>query len=251
MASKGRATVRTGERSFARAHLSQISETERAVVAGGDVGHPEKMSRSGPWAWLMGGIVLGCATTPVVVEGRAGRPPDQATSYYPFVSGFRWAYQVERGGETILATTSVIARTDDSAIVQAGVERISYAVLPDGIARRDGLRTGDYLLRTPIRAGASWPIEGGEAKVAAVGKAFTTPGASFPSCATIEESRTNPQRITRTVYCEGTGPVSVEVQVHDPLRGVFNTEMRATLLGLTRPGEDPLGAREGAAGPPR
>jgi hypothetical protein len=195
--------------------------------------------------------MLGCATAPATPGSNAGPPPEDATAYYPFVSGFRWAYDVEREGETILATTSVVTRTADTAIVQAGDQKISYALLPDGIARRDGLRTSDYLLRTPIRPGASWPIEGGQAKVATVGKVFTTPNTSFPNCATIEEDRTNPQRITRTVYCAGVGPVSVEIQVHDPLSGVFKTEMKATLLGVTRPGEDPLGPPEGASGPPR
>jgi hypothetical protein len=69
----------------------------------------------------------------------------------------------------------------------------------------------------------------------------SVPAGTFPGCATIEESRTNPDRITRTVYCVGVGPVSIEVQVHDPLSGAFRTEMRAALLGVTRPGEDPLG----------
>jgi len=83
--------------------------------------------------------------------------------------------------------------------------------------------------------------------VAEVGKAVTVPGGTFPNCATVEESRTNPDRVTRTVYCAGVGPVSIEVQVHDPLSGSFKTEMRATLLGVTRPGEDPLGMPEGSS----
>jgi len=190
--------------------------------------------------------MLGCATTSA--GGAAGAPPpEDAAAYYPFSTGWKWAYDVEREGQTMLATTAVTERSGDTAIVQAGDQRLSYEVRPEGISRREGLRISDFLLRSPIRAGASWPIEGGQAKVAEVGKAVTVPGGTFSNCATIEESRTNPDRVTRTVYCAHVGPVSIVLQIHDPLTGVFKTEMRATLLGVTRPGEDPLGIPEGAS----
>jgi hypothetical protein len=186
-------------------------------------------------------LTLGCATSGGPAANAAGPPPQDAAAYYPFTAGWKWAYSVEREGDTMLATYAVLERTGDTAIVQAGDQRLSYALAADGIARREGLRTSDYLLRTPIREGASWPVEGGEAKVAAVGKTVTVPGGTFPQCATVEERRTNPERITRTTYCAGVGPVAIEVQVHDPLTGNFKTEMHASLLGVTRPGEDPLG----------
>jgi hypothetical protein len=194
--------------------------------------------------------MLGCATA-AAPPRLDGPPPEEAAAYYPFSAGWKWAYDVEREGQRMLATTAVMEATGDTAIVQAGEHKLSYALSPEGIARRDGLRTADFLLKTPIRAGAAWPIEGGEARVAVVGKTVTVPGGTFSNCATIEENRTNPQRINRTVYCAGVGPVSIEVQVHDPLSGAFRPEMRATLLGVTRPGEDPLGVPEGVSGPPR
>src|SRR6185369_13773942 len=99
-----------------------------------------------------------------------GPPPEDAVAYYPFSTGWKWAYDVERDGQTMLATTAVSERRGDTAIVQAGDQRISYEVSREGISRREGLRISDFLLRSPIRAGASWPIEGGQAKVAEVGK---------------------------------------------------------------------------------
>ena len=192
----------------------------------------------------------GCATATAPAAAMDTRPPEEAAAYYPFTRGWRWAYDVQREGETVLATTAVLERTSDTAIVQSGEQRLSYELSPQGIARRDGLRTSDFLLRSPIRPGAAWPIEGGEARVATVGNVVTVPGGTFANCATIEESRNNPQRITRTVYCADIGPITIEVQVHDPLSGLFKTEMRATLLGVTRPGEDPLGPREGTSGAP-
>jgi hypothetical protein len=204
------------------------------------------------WSGLLVGalVMVGCATAPAVAPSGDGPPPEDATAYYPFQSGWRWAYNVEHEGDTVLATTSVLERSGDTAIVQSGDQRLSYAVSAEGIARREGLRQTDFLLRTPIRAGASWPLEGGEAKVASVGKVITVPGGTFTNCMTVEENRTNPQRVTRTSYCAGIGPVAIEVQVHDPIGGLFKTEMRASLLGVTRPGQDPLGPPEGHAGPP-
>jgi hypothetical protein len=200
-------------------------------------------ARSGLLAALFG--MLGCATSGGTAADAP--PPEDAAAYYPFSAGWKWAYDVQREGQTMLATTAVTERTGDTAIVQAGDQRISYALSAEGISRREGLRTSDFLLRTPIRAGATWPIEGGQAKVAEVGKVVTVPGGTFSRCATVEENRTNPDRVTRTIYCANVGPVSIEVQVHDPMSGAYQTEMRATLLGVTRPGEDPLGMPEGSS----
>jgi hypothetical protein len=190
--------------------------------------------------------MLGCATAGSGTT-TGGPPPEDAAAYYPFSTGWKWAYDVEREGQTMLATTAVIERHGDTAVVQAGDQRLSYELGREGITRREGLRLSDFLLKSPIRAGATWPIEGGQAKVAEVGKTVTVPGGTFPNCATVEENRTNPDRITRTVYCAGVGPVSIDLQVHNPMSGAYKTEMRATLLGLTRPGEDPLGIPEGAS----
>jgi hypothetical protein len=187
-------------------------------------------------------LMAGCATAPTAPGKVEGPPPEDPAAYYPFATGWKWAYDVDREGESMLATYSVLQKTEDTAIVEAGGQKLSYALGPEGIARRDGLRSTDFLLRRPIRAGTTWPIEEGQAKVVSTGETVTVPGGTFPQCATIEESRTNPQRLTRTVYCAGVGPVSIEVQVHDPLSGAFKTQMRAHLLGVTRPGEDPLGA---------
>jgi hypothetical protein len=199
--------------------------------------------------------VLGCAATTTGTAPAAGPappPPEDAAAYYPLSPGFKWAYKVERekSGDSVLATYAVLERLGETAIVQAGDDRLSYAVLPAGIARREGLNVGDFLLKNPVRVGTTWPLANGEAKVVAVGRTVTVAAGTFPACATIEESRTDPQRLVRTVYAAGVGPILLEVQVHDPATGQFRTEMRAALLGVTRPGEDPLGPPEGVSVPP-
>jgi hypothetical protein len=199
---------------------------------------------------LLCALALGCATTPTAPSSApAAPPPEDAAAYYPLAPGWKWAYTIERGGDRMLATYAVLERIAETAIVKAGEERLTYVVMPDGVARREGLNVGDYLLKTPVRAGASWPLAGGEAHVVAVGRTVTVPAGTFPSCATVEESRSSPQRVVRTVYAAGVGPVMLEVQVHDPATGQFVTETRAQLLGVTRPGEDPLGPAEGVSVP--
>jgi len=201
---------------------------------------------------------VGCAATGPAARpagGPAPPPPEDATAYYPLVPGWKWAYQVEnekgrnQGGDSVLAVYAVLERIGDTAIVQAGEDRLSYAVLPAGIARREGMNVGDFLLKTPVRLGTTWRLASGEAKVVAVGRTETVPGGTFPACATVEESRSEPQRVVRTVYAAGVGPILVEMQVYDPATGQFHTGTRAALLGVTRPGEDPLGPPEGVSVP--
>ena len=56
----------------------------------------------------------------------------------------------------------------------------------------------------------------------------------------VEENRRNPARLVRTTYAAGVGPVSIEYLVHEPTTGRFDTALRASLRGVTRPGQDPL-----------
>jgi hypothetical protein len=190
-------------------------------------------------------VVASCATT-TPRPAPAGPPPEDAAAFYPLATGWKWAYRVDRAGDTLLATYAVTERQGDVAVVQAGDERLSYAVLPEGIARQPG----DFIVKNPVHAGTRWNIAGGEAKVSAVARTVTVPAGTFPNCATVEEVRRDPERVVRTVYAPGVGPIQIEVQVQSASGGAFETAMRASLVGVTRPGEDPLGAPEGAAGPP-
>src|SRR4030095_7900400 len=105
----------------------------------------------------------------------------------------------------------------DRAVLQAGEERIVYAVLPEGIARRapsPDQPTGDFLLRSPVRAGAHGTIEGGgTAPVAQAGRTVVVPAGSYANCVVVEESRVEPARLVRTTYAPGVGPVALEYLV--------------------------------------
>jgi hypothetical protein len=188
---------------------------------------------------------LACATTQQAPARTP--PPEQAAAYFPLAPGWKWAYEIEKGGEKILATYAALQQVGDTVIIQAGEERNGYAILAEGIARRESLNPGDFILKTPIRAGATWPLAGGQATVVAVGQDVTVPAGTYADCAVIEEARTNPDRVLRTTYAAGVGPIALEYQVSNPETRKFDVVLRAHLLGFTRPGEDPLGNQ--TAGP--
>jgi hypothetical protein len=213
-------------------------------------GHPRAImrvavTRKSPAPWLMTVLLgVGCASSAGQKAGaQATASVEDARQLYPLDAGWKWAYDVEKAGQPILAVYSVIQRQGVTAVLQAGEERITYLVLPDGIARRGpdkDLPHGDYLLHSPIRVGARWPIEGGTATVASVGQTVTVPAGTYQGCVVVEESRSEPTRLVRTTYAPGTGPVTIEFLVHDAASGRFEPALRASLRGVTSPGSDPL-----------
>jgi hypothetical protein len=188
-------------------------------------------------------VPAACASSRPAGRPEPGPPPEDASEFYPLMAGWRWAYDIEKGNEQILAIYAVVQRNGDVAILQAGEERLVYAVLPQGIIRGEPVRDaapGDFLLKSPLRLGAHWPILGGTATVAAVGKTVTVPAGAFSNCVVVEENRSSPARLVRTTYAPGTGPIAVDLLVHDDATGVFQPALRARLRGVTAPGADPV-----------
>jgi hypothetical protein len=123
---------------------------------------------------------------------------------------------VQQGNDSILATYAVLERLGDTAIIQKGDDRLSYALMPDGIARREGLEIGDFVLKTPIRAGASWPLQGGEAKVAAVGRVLDGAWRILPQLRHDRGDEDGPTARRPHGVRRGHRPIQIEVQVQDP-----------------------------------
>jgi hypothetical protein len=180
-------------------------------------------------------LLVGCASG-------APRPAaplvrsDDALAYYPLLSGWGWAYDLERDGAHVLALYAVVERSADRATVQHVDERLEYDLRRDGIARRDG---GDNLLKSPVRGGATWPVSGGTATVVETGSEVKLPSGTYRDCAVVEEVRREPARATRTTYCRDVGPVAVEVRVANPGTGVLDLTALARLLSVTRPESTP------------
>lgn len=186
-------------------------------------------------------LLAGCASTGSAVSGPPAPPPESAREYYPLMMGWKWAYDIERDNDRILAIYSVLQRDGETAVVQAGNEQMTYSVRDDGIARVEGGRIADFVLKSPIKQGAEWMISEGHARIVSVGQSVTVPAGTFPNCAVVEEVRTNPERVVKTTFAAGVGLVSLEAQLHDQATGKFQVVVRASLRGITRPGEDPLG----------
>ena len=183
-------------------------------------------------------LASGCATSGGVPAGIMPRANLTAADYYPLASGWKWAYDVEKDGTNILATYVVIEHSGDTAMVQAGDERLAYAVTPEGVAQKEGDRVGDYVIRNPVKLGAEWPVDGGRARIASVTSDFKLDsGEHYLGCAVVEVTRTDPVRVTRTMFAPDLGPVTLEMQVQDGQK--FVTVTRARLRAVTRPTDTP------------
>jgi hypothetical protein len=197
-----------------------------------------KSARSGaPLLWAFLTLALGCATVPGATTSRSATVL-AAADYYPMDAGWKWAYDLERQGEHMLAVYAVLERTLDTVIIQAGDERMEYAVTPQGIAQKEGVTVGDFVLKNPIALGSTWNVFAGKATITSVTQTVSGPSGDYTNCVIVETLRADPARLSRTTYAPGIGPVAIEVQVQS--QGRFVTTLRASLRGATKPGQDPM-----------
>ncbi len=186
-------------------------------------------------------LVAGCASSGSGAPPHVPRTGLKAADYYPLAQGFKWAYDLEKDGEKILAVYAVVESNDQGATILAGTERLSYVTRPEGIAQIDGGGTGDFILKNPITKGAKWPVAGGTAEVVSTTEEVTVDAGHFYDCAIIEVTRTDPPRLARTTFAPDVGPIALEMRVQDET-GKFAVTTRARLRALTRPGEDLFGS---------
>ena len=183
-------------------------------------------------------LVSACATTGGGSDAVRPRAGLTAADYYPLADGWKWAFDVEQEGTNILATYVVLERKEAIAVVQAGDERLTYVVTPDGVAQFDGGAIGDYVIKNPIKQGAEWAVAGGRARIASVNEEVTIESVGrYAGCVVVEVTRAEPARVTRTVFAPDLGPVALEMQVQEGQK--FVTKVRARLRAVTKPG-DPL-----------
>jgi hypothetical protein len=184
-------------------------------------------------------LVVGCATSAGSPNEVKPRPNLTAADYYPLTPGWKWAYDVERDGINILATYAVQDRAGDSVVVQAGDEKLTYAITPEGIVQVESGVTGDYVIKNPVAVGAEWPVAGGKAHIESVTADFRLDsGEHYLGCLVVAVTRTDPVRVTRTTFAPDLGPVALEVQVQDGAK--FITTTKARLRAVTRPGDHSL-----------
>jgi hypothetical protein len=158
-----------------------------------------------------------------------------AADYYPLINGWGWAYNVEQSGENVLAVYAVVGTDGHTATVLNAGNHLTYTLTPEGIARSENGNIGDFLLKNPIVPKTTWTVLGGEASIVSVGETLTLPSGTYPRCIVVEERRHLPERITRTTYAQGVGPIEMEMRVQNPITQSFETQVRARLLSVTQP----------------
>jgi hypothetical protein len=175
-----------------------------------------------------------CATTQSSTQATLVQS-QSAADYYPLKNGWGWAYNVEQGGENVLAVYAVVGNDGHTATILNAGKHLTYALTYEGIARSESGTTGDYLLKNPIVPKTTWTVLGGEASIVSVGETLTLPSGTYPRCIVVEERRHLPERITRTTYAQGVGPIEMEMRVQNPITQSFETQVRARLLSVTQP----------------
>jgi hypothetical protein len=127
---------------------------------------------------------------------------------FPMAAGSAWSYDVDTGdGSSALAITKVTQADATRAAVQGGEGLTHYELRPDGIFRTT---LSGYLLKAPLRVGASWPSGGGmRAEVTRMDTAISTPAGDFRGCVEVVERGAPSGALITTTYCPEVGPALV------------------------------------------
>lgn len=155
-------------------------------------------------------LVSACA-----VSACAHHTPSKSTNavapidFFPLRAGNAWSYDVDTGEpSTTLGVTRVEAFDGRVAKVRTGRKVIVYEVCEEGIRVPPG---DEWLLRSPLELGATWPGRGGRtARLASVELSIETRMGAFDGCVEVVETGGKLDLEVRTVYCPGVGPVLVE-----------------------------------------
>lgn len=147
----------------------------------------------------------------------------------PLRVGAAWSYDTATGfgGDTVLSAISVARADGGRYYVRSGVRTETYEVRPDGVVRE-----GEYIVRDPVRAGATWEgRDGGRYEIHAVGQSRTVGGRRYPHV--IEVLRVSPvtQIRTTTWYAADVGAVEVDARTTSSLGATI--AVRSTLRGFT------------------
>ena len=144
--------------------------------------------------------------------------PLDVNRLYPLRPGSVWTYDVDTGqGLPTLAITRVLSSDGTHVEVSSGAAPIPYEIRPDGLYRSD---RGAYVLKGPIRQGATWDAgAGAKAEVTDTAKEVTTPAGDFRQCVEVLETGGSGGKIVRTVFCPDIGPVEVDSSMQMELSG--------------------------------
>jgi len=149
---------------------------------------------------------------------------------YPLAEGNVWTYDIDmRLGEPPVFGNSRVISADGStyevAIVQGMDEEGNMRTSePEVIQQKDGglflPQGGGWLLKAPIRDGATWPSRGGHtAKVVSTDVSVQTPAGAFKGCVRIDEEGAPSGVKNSSIYCAKVGLVQLKVEMISQLTG--------------------------------
>lgn len=174
-------------------------------------------------ALILSTFALGCGPS------RTARDlgPRNARSLYPMADGYTWTYDIDTETEMnnlgITRVTNVVG--DRVEITTDASETRNYELRVDGIYRTD---RDIWLLRDPIAVGTEWPSSGGRtARITSVTETVDVFAGHYEDCVAVREEGGDGAQTIQTVYCQGVGPVIVEVVQNLMLGGA--TTVRGTL----------------------
>lgn len=173
----------------------------------------------------LAGLTACGGATPVVRRSEAERLDPRVL--YPMLASSQWVYDVHTGPEppTLGIFEVVLANGDRRGIatnlgmaeggrVRRG-ETVEYEIAEEGIRH---VASDRWVLRAPIREGASWPAMGGRtARVTNLDTSVEVEAGRYEHCVEVTEDGGEDGRTVRTIYCPDVGPVVMESRIETRL----------------------------------
>jgi hypothetical protein len=159
--------------------------------------------------WSFG--LSGCGGAEVRDDARAA-DAHTPSRLYPLGPGYSWSYLIDTGtGVSTLAVVRVTRVDGERYELSSGGAPNLYERRPEGLFRPGN---GTWLLRAPLRLGATWPSSSGRmATVTDVRARAETGAGTFQDCVEVTETGGDDHRTIRTVYCPDVGPVIIDTSV--------------------------------------
>ncbi len=192
---------------------------------------PRRGRRIAPLALLATVSLAGCPS-PGGPLGKSApiRPDAPPSELFPLAAETSWSYDVldQQTGARSLLVNRVLRREGPRAVLFDGDDPLAYEDRGDRIVR---LPSGATVLQAPLRAGATWDVPGGAARITSVDATVQAVHQSFTPCVVVEETTAETRVLTS--YARDVGPVAVEVWARGPAgeqllsRGVLRGYHRA------------------------
>jgi hypothetical protein len=130
--------------------------------------------------------------------------------YMPLEANTVYAFQteIENSGEHGALMMHVDRPGPGAATLTVGGKAQRLSIVPEGIR----LETGGWLLKAPLREGATFKGQFGTVKVSSTDKSVVVPAGKYAGCVeTVEESVAVQKRVT-TVFCPDIGIVLLDAE---------------------------------------